>query len=80
MHALIKLSPRIEHGATNFLKFLELNDAAELTSKERKVVKKKIYNNSYFGHPEAIIIAALGKFHSGRASWIVLNELNRFNA
>ncbi|KAL5252354.1 hypothetical protein ACHWQZ_G015204 [Mnemiopsis leidyi] len=60
MHALIKLSPRIEHGATNFLKFLELNDAAELTSKERKVVKKKIYNNSYFGHPEAIIIAALG--------------------
>ena len=59
MHALIKLSPRIEHGAINFQRFMELNDAAELTSKERKIVKK-ILNNSYFGHPEAVLIAALG--------------------
>ena len=56
------MRPLIEHGASHVLDSLKLNSQIQLSSKERKAIMKKIRNNTYFGHPEAVILACLGKF------------------
>ena len=60
MHAQIKLRPLIEDGAYHVFTSLKLNNDIQLSPKERTAVLKKVANNSYFAHPEAIIIASLG--------------------
>ena len=56
------MRPLIEHGASHVLDSLKLNSQIQLSSKERKAIMKKIRNNTYFGQPEAVILACLGKF------------------
>ena len=54
------LRPRLEHGPIHLFNMLEYIDNVQLTSKERKVVYKKLQGNSYYGHPESILLARLG--------------------
>ena len=54
------MRPLIEHGAGHMLDSLRLNSQIQLSPKERKAVMKKLRNNTYFGHPEAVILACLG--------------------
>ena len=61
MHAQIKLRPLIEDGAYHVFTSLKLNNDIQLSPKERKAVVKKLTNNSYFAHPEAIIVGSLGE-------------------
>ena len=60
MHAQIKLRPLIEDGAHHVYTSLQLNSEIQLSPSERKAVMKKVLNNSYFAHPEALILASLG--------------------
>ena len=60
LHASIKLKPMIEDGAGHVLESLRLNTEVQLSPKERTAVMSKLRNNTYFGHPEAVILSMLG--------------------
>ena len=61
LHAEIKLKPHIEDGAGHMFRSLQLHSSAiQLSPKHRKAVMKKLRNNTYFAHPEAVILASLG--------------------
>ena len=60
-HAEIKKRPNIEHGSRHLFKFFQLLEEADLPKELKDLAKKKVHNNSYFAHPEAVIIAKLGE-------------------
>lgn len=62
IHADVGLRPRIEHGAVHLFNMLKYINNVQLTRKEREIVYKKLQINSYYGHPESVLLASVGKF------------------
>ena len=58
----MKLQPGLEHGAVHLFKHLQYATEIQLTRKEREVEYARISHNSYFGHPESVILAKLGTY------------------
>ena len=61
VHAEIKLKPQLEHGPIHLFNELTYINRLQATTEEKNVLRKKLQNNSYYAHPEFVILASLGE-------------------